>query len=715
MNNIFENDSLIDISEEPITLGEAFYKSLFKNNRNSMLLINIKTLAIEDCNLSACSFYGYSYEEMLRLKISDINTYSEDETAKEMQLAKNEQREEFYFKHRLANGRICDVSVNSTPITLNNKEYLFSIVIDASKSMLYKEKINQYYSELEKQVTERTHEITKLNKILEKGIEESEERFRATFEQAAVGICHTSLDGRFLIVNKRCCDIIGYTNEELLQMKFEDISFIDDLQASLDIKRNLLDGRIDKHSLEKRYIRKDGSIVWLQLTISLMYDINAQPIRVITVVQDITYNKMMEHAFTESQTYINSLVESTSDYIWTVEAEQFRLKTYNAAFNNYYKSICGTTSNLTIGASMFLELDCDEEVKFYKRAVLEGPYKLEYETKDRSKNFLVMVSPLINNGKVFGVSVIAKDITETIQNQRLIKKQQEQEKIHQIEMERTKNEALVESIKLKDDFFYLITHELKTPMAVINLALQAIDYSCKGEVTKKLENYLNTIKLNVSRQIRLVNNLLDIIRINSGHLKMYESNFNIVKVIETITNSVQLYAVQKNVKLKFNTKLSERYIYSDEQKIERILLNLLSNALKFTPSGKSITVTLSTKKYSNKNMISVRVKDEGVGIPQDKQEIIFERFGQVDNSLSRQAEGTGLGLHLVKLLINSLGGEISLESVVGTGSTFTFLLPAIKAFDDSQVVACNNISNPFVDSDSRILQSAAIEFSDIYF
>jgi len=331
---------------------------------------------------------------------------------------------------------------------------------------------------------------------------------------------------------------------------------------------------------------------------------------------------------------------------------------------------------------------------------------------DRIQITEVNATPIFDeDNNLVSVAVSHRDITELINSQDEIKSHQEL----LLKAVKDKNIALEEAIKLKDEFFYLITHEFKTPIAVINLAMQAIEYNCSGEVTGKATKYLNTIKLNVNRQLRLVNNLLDIVRIDSGYLKMNTSYFDTVHVIESIVNSIQLYAQQKKVKLKFNTKLSVRNIYFDEEKLERILLNLLSNALKFTPSGKSITVTLSSKKNKKQDMLLIRVQDEGTGIPQEKQDIIFERFGQADTSLSRQAEGTGLGLYLVKLLVNSLGGEISLESVVDKGSIFTLLLPEIKSSISCEAKASNEISSQFFSSDSRIVQSAAIEFSDIYF
>lgn len=274
--------------------------------------------------------------------------------------------------------------------------------------------------------------------------------------------------------------------------------------------------------------------------------------------------------------------------------------------------------------------------------------------------------------------------------------------------EREKNLLLEQSMKTKDDFIYFITHEFKTPMSVINLAIQAIESICKNDLTPRVSGYLKTIKQNSNRQLRLVNNLLEVTRINSGHIKMHENNFDIVYVLNSLVNSVQLYAKQKSINLSFNSNLISRNVLLDEEKLERILLNLLSNALKFTPEGKSVIVSLSSIVNDRREILVIEVKDEGIGIPKDKQKIIFERFGQVDSNLSSQAEGTGLGLHLVDLLVKTLKGNLTLESTVGKGSTFTIRLP-LKPF-----LAKENVRNSFITSDSRIIQATEIEFSDIY-
>ncbi len=251
-------------------------------------------------------------------------------------------------------------------------------------------------------------------------------------------------------------------------------------------------------------------------------------------------------------------------------------------------------------------------------------------------------------------------------------------------------------------------------MAVINSALHSIELMNKGEITEKVGNYLKMIKQNTNRQLRLVNNLLDITRINSGSIKMNMSSFDIVHVVRTIVSSVQLYGQQKRVNLSFNSTLEKKDIFSDEEKLERILLNLLANALKFTPSEKSINVILSERSHRGKSMISISVKDEGIGIPKEKQKVIFERFGQVDSSLSRRAEGTGLGLHLVKLLINALDGEIILRSEVDRGSTFTVLLPAYESTASKEGATGDEMNHELLYSNDKVIESVVIEFSDIY-
>ena len=280
-----------------------------------------------------------------------------------------------------------------------------------------------------------------------------------------------------------------------------------------------------------------------------------------------------------------------------------------------------------------------------------------------------------------------------------------------LSIEREKYEALKASMKLKDEFLYLITHEFKTPLSVISSALQTMDLVCKNKMPEKADKYIITIKQNINRQIRLVNNLLDITRINSGNIKVNYEIHDIVYLTKSIVKSIQPIAHQKGVLINFSSMIDRKDISVDEEKFERILLNLLSNALKFTPSNKSINVKIYIRKHKNKSMVCICIQDEGIGIPKDKQSYIFERFGQVNTSLSRQAEGTGIGLHLVKMFVNILGGHITLESEEGKGSTFAVMIPAIIVKNLEENLINDKL---LIQGESRLTKTAAIELSDIY-
>lgn len=293
----------------------------------------------------------------------------------------------------------------------------------------------------------------------------------------------------------------------------------------------------------------------------------------------------------------------------------------------------------------------------------------------------------------------------------------EQRRQHEqiIRSEKEKNEALENVIKMKDEFLYLITHEFKTPLTVIKAAIQAMDLLCGKEMPEKADKFLNSIKQNTNRQLRLVNNLLDVTRINAGEIRLKEGAFDIEYLIRSIVDSIQPYARHKKVKLNFTSRFEGNEIIIDEEKVERIILNLVSNALKFTPEGKSIDIGLSGKRYKNRNMICITVTDQGIGIPKSKQDKIFERFGQADTSLSRQAEGTGIGLYLVKLFANAMNGYIMLRSKEGKGSAFTVLLPCIEATPLERITAGGGQDEQVIRRDNRLIQAAAVEFSDIYF
>jgi len=271
-------------------------------------------------------------------------------------------------------------------------------------------------------------------------------------------------------------------------------------------------------------------------------------------------------------------------------------------------------------------------------------------------------------------------------------------------------DEMLEYDRIKTEFFANISHELKTPINVILGSIQLVDKYYNEFIANpnKLNKLNKTMKQNCFRLLRLTNNLLDITKIDSGYFKLNLENTDIVKVIEDITLSVANYVENKGVELIFDTNVEEKIMAFDPDKLERIMLNLLSNALKFTSKEDKIKVIVCDKG----NEIVIQVKDTGIGIPKEQQPTIFDRFTQVDKSLTRNHEGSGIGLSLVKSLVEMHGGNITVESVYGQGSNFIVKVP-LNTINEHKKTDLQSIK--YNNKDEAItIEKIKIEFSDIY-
>ncbi|GAA0125169.1 hypothetical protein UT300019_10710 [Clostridium sp. CTA-19] len=263
--------------------------------------------------------------------------------------------------------------------------------------------------------------------------------------------------------------------------------------------------------------------------------------------------------------------------------------------------------------------------------------------------------------------------------------------------------------RLKTEFIANISHELKTPLNIILSIVQLFELKKRGNenidsITGK--RYLQVVTQNCYRLLRLINNLIDISRIDVGHLKMNFGNYDIVKIVEDITMSTVEHIESKNLKLIFDTEIEEKIIGVDRENMERIMLNLLSNAIKCSNENGTIWVNI----YDSGDFIEISVKDNGVGIPEEMQERIFERFVQSSPLFTRTYEGSGIGLSLVKALVDAHGGKIRVESKVGVGSEFVVSLPNRLSKKDPTFLQSKLIE----DNKSNNVERIKIEFSDIY-
>jgi signal transduction histidine kinase len=262
--------------------------------------------------------------------------------------------------------------------------------------------------------------------------------------------------------------------------------------------------------------------------------------------------------------------------------------------------------------------------------------------------------------------------------------------------------------KIKTEFFANVSHEMKTPLNIIYSTNQLMKvYNDKGIIGGKetnIDRYINIMNQNCYRLMKLVNNMIDITKIEAGFYKLLLKKVNIVNLVEDITMSIQEYAINKDINLIFDTESEEKVILCDPDAIERIMLNLLSNAIKFTKKDDTIYVNIKM----GEGNIYIEVEDTGIGIPDDKIDNVFNRFVQVDKSFTRQNEGSGIGLALVKALVEMHHGKIELISDLNIGSKFRITLP--EKADESVVIEEAESNEGSNDRAERV----AIEFSDIY-
>lgn len=392
--------------------------------------------------------------------------------------------------------------------------------------------------------------------------------------------------------------------------------------------------------------------------------------------------KYIEELLFKNDTCYNLLIENARDAIIIHRRDKIVFANESAS----ELLICNNNDKLQ-------DININNFILKEEQKKIRNKLELVYRNKRENINVESISTYIIYNNKPAILSIL-RDITS-------------QKQVEKLQKDVEKNIELLnesrEYNKLITDFLANISHELKTPLNVIFTAVQILDlYKKDANSYDKKEQYIKVIKQNCYRLMRLINNLLDTTKLDSGYLKLNLVNCNIVNLVEEITLSVVYYAESKNINIIFDTDVEEKIMAVDPDKIERIILNLLSNAIKFTGSGGNIYVNIKDCKDS----ITISVKDTGIGIPQDKIENIFERFVQVDKTLRRNKEGSGIGLYLVKSFVNMHEGTIDIQSVIGKGSEFIINIPVKLVKEDSEKE--NNVlyspSKEYVD----------MEFADIY-
>jgi len=370
--------------------------------------------------------------------------------------------------------------------------------------------------------------------------------------------------------------------------------------------------------------------------------------------------------------------------------------------NNAGLKITGVIDYDTIGKMSLLQFICEDKRQDYEDFVRQV-------LNDKTCNNCLYTKLIDKSGQLLDIEIISTKYIYNGCSAALSIISNISHRKRMVELERDiiiKNDLLNETIeydKIKTEFFCSMSHELRTPLNVILSALQLIEVQQKNTGNSQ-EKYFNIIRQNCYRLLRLVNNLIDITMLDSDFFELNVKNCNIVEIVENITLSVVEFVKSKGLKIQFDTNTEEKIIACDPDQIERVILNLISNAVKFTPTNGNIWVNIT----DCGDKVIITVKDNGVGIPRNKQQLIFNKFQRVEKLFTRHHEGSGLGLTIAKSIVEKHGGTLTVESEFGKGSKFSVILPSKTVAEQScPLAALSPTGHNFV-------ERANLEFSDIY-
>lgn len=484
--------------------------------------------------------------------------------------------------------------------------------------------------------------------------------FEQLFENSPETIVLTDIEGHLLKVNNEFEKLFGFTAEETLGKKIDDlIAPGDQYKEATSISERV--GRGEKVMIET--VRQDNK--GNQIHVSLLgtpIEIGGGQVGVYGIYRNITEQKKARLALEESEEKLRNILYSSPDAITVADLRGYITEGNPAALEIFGLS----TMDELIGMNaidLVSPKGRKQSLEVFKKVLRHGYIKnVEFELKLKNKKtiFVEISASLIRNatGKPLGIVTVTKDITDRRE--------------YELKLQLAKEKA-EESDRLKSAFLANMSHEIRTPM---NAILGFSELLKNEDITNEdRDEYLKIIRSKGNELLLIINDIIDISKIETGDIKIFKSSFPVNEFILEVFqqfNEEKILINKDHIQFRTNIPQKEEpVIKSDRVRLKQIFTNLINNAFKFTYEG-YVEIGYELIDHSQ---IRFYIKDTGIGIPKEKQDIIFDRFRQVDESISSQFGGTGLGLAISKNLIEILGGEIKVYTLPSQGSTFSFTLP----------------------------------------
>jgi len=487
-------------------------------------------------------------------------------------------------------------------------------------------------------------------------VAQAERAYRELVERVPVGVYSVTPDGEFLLANPAVRTMLGYASEEALAEGNLERDHVDRKQRL--VFKHILEERGEIRAFESTWRRRDGNIIHVSQNATVTRDESGRIVSYEGIVEDITERKRAQEEVRETRERYRQLVENANDIIYRCDA-----RGHFTYVNPTVRKVLGYSEEELLGKH-FTELVAPDH-----RGIVEAFYRLQFQTKTpntyyefpvlaKSGDVLWMgqnVQAIVTGQWILGFQAVTRDVSER--------------KRMEMELAQARDAALA-SARLKAEFLANMSHEIRTPMnGVIGMA----DILLGTRLSAEQRECALTIRSSAAALLTLVDDILDLSKIEAGKLTIKTADFDLDELIDGITDIFAERATAKGVKFRAVIYPDvHRHLHGDAMRLRQVLLNLVGNAVKFTEVGE-VNLSIMREKESGENAdLWFLVNDTGIGIEAADQERLFNPFVQADGSTTRKYGGTGLGLAISKQLVDMMGGRIGVASSPGEGSTFWF-------------------------------------------
>ncbi|OQW94975.1 MAG: hypothetical protein BWK79_03990 [Beggiatoa sp. IS2] len=523
---------------------------------------------------------------------------------------------------------------------------------------------------------------------VEQALRDSEERYKLATSSGKVGVWDWQVTNGKFYISPNFKAVLGFAESEMpnhLDAWLERIH-PDDIDLVETKGRQCLKGLIQEYELEHRLLNKQGDILWVLVRGHVTRMASGEPGRFIGTYTDITERKQMERALQSSEQKYRNLLNDASDAILLLDV-QGHIKEVNKKaellFGYDHTELLGKHFTCLHPPHEIERVNCA-----FHNAFTNG-WRTHFADEVCRKNDDILIltkqgevipvditSNLIEYAEEKGLLKIIRDISDrkraevALEQERALLAQRVEERTAELQ---AANRALAKANRLKDEFLANVSHELRTPLNAILTISEGLQEQVFGTLNDKQLKYLKNVHESGSHLLAVITDILDLSKIEAGKIELQLDTVDLDTLCQASLRMVRETAQKKQLKLSYEIQTEIRHFSADERRLKQVLVNLLSNAVKFTPSGGKIGLRVTEEQ--DKLALNFIVWDTGIGIAAPDLPRLFQPFSQLDSGLARHYEGTGLGLVIVRRLVELHGGSISLESAVGTGSQFRVTIP----------------------------------------